>query len=708
MARKEASLSIVTFIICSISFAVLVIISATVFLISFLVTTHQEIQKINEEQLTNTHIQIQSYISDYADLLRYTAAGMLPYIEKPNTAESADQSSIDYAGIKKYFQRFRSSIQGTPRIIANTVSSLYFSSNSHWYADGGFWITVPEWNPEIDWDNTRQPWYIGAKEAGRAIAYSEPYLSPTTGKPCITLSMNVFDTEDRNVGVVCIDVLLTSFQSFIDALPKGNTQYYLITKNGLFATHPSSSFIMVDDFFFRMNMENYREVMTSSQKFSLTRRGNLFVSETVADVNYILVSITALSDLFREVNNAAFRIGALIFLIGLATLGIMLLCLRFFVLTPLNTMFKSAYSISSLHFVPDNTPIIEIKNFQDILSTVQLDIQRRIDALEKDQTARRINMRKNLTDSIMSSSEEISVIKNSLRASQEKNHTQFELVEQTGTSVNEVINTINNLARIITLEAANISSASKSFETIVHGISELSSTGEEAATVTDTMGMYSVSIRKMLERFADGLADITARSASLEHANKTIASIASQTNILAMNAAIEAAHAGESGKGFAVVANEIRGLAESSNKESESISEEINSMVEGINTIREISTETVNTLENVFNSIGTVNDFFVTINDALKKYTASSSHLIESLAVIQKMTVQIQNGSINMQQVGTTVQSLTKELRITTREVQDSLAIVQAASEKLTESIDISKKVALGRYLIPTNRSNYE
>jgi methyl-accepting chemotaxis protein len=149
----------------------------------------------------------------------------------------------------------------------------------------------------------------------------------------------------------------------------------------------------------------------------------------------------------------------------------------------------------------------------------------------------------------------------------------------------------------------------------------------------------------MLLKLVEEIKRIQKQSTNLQNANKTIFEITAQTNILAMNAAIEAAHAGEAGKGFAVVAGEIRKLAELSSKESEGISAEIRKMEKGIAQITSVSNETVKSMDTIFTKIKTMDDSFAQVNNAVEEQASGGSQILNALQNIKSVTLQVRDGA---------------------------------------------------------------
>jgi ABC-type transporter Mla subunit MlaD len=122
----------------------------------------------------------------------------------------------------------------------------------------------------------------------------------------------------------------------------------------------------------------------------------------------------------------------------------------------------------------------------------------------------------------------------------------------------------------------------------------------------------------------------------ISSAIKIISVIASNTNLLSMNAAIEAAHAGDAGKGFAVVADEIRRLSETTRENSRSIAQTLSSIIEGISTTSRHSSDTGNLINNMSGEIKGFAGTMTELIDTLSKLSGESSGLTVALENLQQ------------------------------------------------------------------------
>ena len=261
-------------------------------------------------------------------------------------------------------------------------------------------------------------------------------------------------------------------------------------------------------------------------------------------------------------------------------------------------------------------------------------------------------------------------------------------IEETTSTVNEISKTIESLNYQIGNQANSVNESSAAIEEMVANIQSVSNNlGRASKTFTELKGASETG-RNTMEGVIESVKETAQHSQQLLEANELIETIASQTNLLAMNAAIEAAHAGDAGKGFSVVADEIRKLAEDTSEQSKKIAEMLRIVVSNIGNVVDQSTDANTVFEDISGQIGNVNDLMSEISMSMNEQAEGSQQVLESLRTMQNTTTLILNGSTEMNTGASMVQKEMVNLRDFAYQVKEVTQNVSDKVGQINRSVD--------------------
>jgi len=265
---------------------------------------------------------------------------------------------------------------------------------------------------------------------------------------------------------------------------------------------------------------------------------------------------------------------------------------------------------------------------------------------------------------------------------------QYGLVEAATGLTGRISEETENLGRLIEKQASNVSESSTSIEQMMASIDSVSSTltrnsenirelSQEAAGGREALGMVNQDIHK-----------IAADSANLLEVSAVIQNIASQTNLLSMNAAIEAAHAGDSGKGFAVVADEIRKLAETSGHQAKTISAMLMKIKDSVEDISESTSGVMLKFESITSSVDKVSRQEIEILTAMDEQNQGGRQILNSVESLTEITDAVKSEAQQIHSGSRDIDGRMRELNQTTVKITGSMDEMADGIQQISTAVN--------------------
>jgi len=273
-------------------------------------------------------------------------------------------------------------------------------------------------------------------------------------------------------------------------------------------------------------------------------------------------------------------------------------------------------------------------------------------------------------------------------------------IQSISSGMEQMQSSIMGLNQNTTNQAAAVEQASASIEEMLAQLKSVANVVSQKKEVTVQLTQTIAKSGDVVHQATQANEEIVHLAGQIAEMSKIISGIASQTNLLSMNAAIEAAHAGESGKGFAVVADEIRKLAESSQANSNNISTSINEILTKVDLAFEVSKESEQTFSLLKTEIQSIILALEEINNSTQELSQGGEQIILANTELNRVSSSVQEGAQEMQEtvnlitdstigaanISSEVASGMQEIKHGSSEIAEAMSLVQEISQKLSKS----------------------
>ncbi len=524
---------------------------------------------------------------------------------------------------------------------------------------------------EEGWDITGRGWY-GCIETRENIL-TEPYVDSSTGKMILSAASPVLDDATGEVlGAVGMDISLDHMTQLMSEYKIGRNGYILLlSENGTFVYHPDNDIIQKNIEEVKISQNVADTINSKSNAFlkyktgGVTKYGYLLHA---GDTGYIVLSSMPMSEYY------AMLIAMVIGLILIFAIGITLITLR---------IKKSAASLTK--------PILELNRTAQQLADGDLDVALHITSNNEIGFQKTVDRLKKYIVYIDETSEVLTKLADGKLSIDLKNDYVGEFMKiktallNISDSMNQVMAGINESSEHVSVGASELASASL---VLAEGAEEQAASIEQLAATTNTVAEQVENSR----REAQASATATAEAALIIEQNQekmkqmmeamnnihetsqqvvgiiqTIEDIASQTNLLSLNASIEAARAGEAGKGFAVVADEIGKLALESSQAASNTKELIEISMKEIQKGNSIAISTMDSLKQSVHAVDHVNEM---IQETSANAAIQAENMNQLRIGIEEMAHGIQDNSAASQETSATSEELASQAELLNKMVQ--------------------------------------
>ncbi|MBF8983461.1 methyl-accepting chemotaxis protein [Lutibacter sp. B2] len=633
---------------------IMVIVLASVSSIGYYHAQKQSIENINEKMTAiadGTSTKLDGWLLNKAKRIESIA--------------NIIEDTVDAAAVPKaYLQAFEKD---------EDVYDIYIG-----FEDGSM-LAGSDWIPDEGYDPRTRDWYELAMESKKSV-FTEPYIDVDTNKYVVTQSMPLKNAQGNTIGVIAEDIFLDVLTKTIEKMEvlDGEGEAFLIDDNGLIITHSDSGLVS-------------KNILENTE---LKELGKEMISKDFGEKEYTLNKEVKMT-VFHKIKSTGWVFGMTVprsvAYEGLHTLKIKYLMINIIAMlvAMLLIYLFSKYEITK--------PIVKVTNYAETIADLNIknDIPKEL-MLRKDELGQLANAFQSIIGNLRMFINKVSNSSDQVAASSEE----FTAISQQSAMASEQIATYtgamaqsseDQLTKVLTV-ACTVKQISESVEIVARNIHECN---ELSSKVLSKSNIGKEEIHKVHNQMKNitqssmnaqsSLLNITNSSNKMNEIISVIKGIAEQTNLLALNAAIEAARAGEQGRGFAVVAEEVRKLAEASQKATEEINDLINENQSKIEEANDVMLIGAQNAEKGMKIVNEAENTFEEITKLIYKSNIQIEKISEEISQVAEGSKDVVLSTSEMEKISKETSKQIQNVSQSTEEQTQSMGEIAAAGQSLAE-----------------------
>jgi methyl-accepting chemotaxis protein len=579
----------------------------------------------------------------------------------------------------------------------------YFASKAI-KSDGSFDWADGEW--EWDVDTFEEGWYLSALPKGwnrarardRRYYWSELYIDMSVNVLMVSVCHPMYNRSNEIIGVSTVDVSLNTLQGMVSSFPllTDSTKIagFSAQNNATFASSDSkeTGIIEYPEGSWLLTLEKLEGGQSLSDEHFEFEGKTYSLYAATHESGIGLAMLIPHDEQFADIE-ALWKSNIITLIVVcavlLAIILVVLIAFTGWVVTPLKklTNFVAVIAKGDFSGVAPQYSTKEIKLLSNGFNTINENISSLISNIKKSFGDLQSNAQK-LQGVIDTSTQAVGNITNSVQAIAGSVEQGTEMTEHNAQSIVHIDQEITAFNKIVSEQVEQISLSSAAIEEMTANINAIERNIVSLTQRIESLVNSSTVEHQSILKSSEMIRQVESDSEALVEMNKVIGDVAEDTNLLAMNAAIEAAHAGEAGKGFAVVASEIRKLSETTAKQAKDSSATLLSIKNRISEVAKISNEIESSYEQTNTIILAINNVATEIKSATAEQAQGTTQVLQSLERIKLITNEVSTGSQTIQQAASESSSSSTKLSAVMNTIDQQMKEIVAGAQQVSGSSD--------------------